>query len=159
MSVSCVTKRVFLIKREKPTASPLRFIYCKPVSRILFPSFDKQRTDDYHLSGCHITATILLPTLPDILRLQKYKRAAYFASRQIGIYVALQHTRFTQNYCYQQFPWALTSRFHPYPPKVDGNFLWHFLPDQDRDRPLTGVLLFAVRTFLSDSSMNSEPER
>ncbi len=30
----------------------------------------------------------------------------------------------------------------------NGNFLWHFLPDQVRDRPLTGVLLFAVRTFL-----------
>jgi len=61
-------------------------------------------TGGYHLSGCYITATILLPTLPDILQQQKYKRAAHFALRQIGIYVALQHTRFTQNYCYQQFP-------------------------------------------------------
>jgi len=34
--------------------------------------------------------------------------------RRIGIYVALQHTRFTRNNCYQKFLWALTSHFHPW---------------------------------------------
>ena len=58
----------------------------KPVSRILYP-FKK---GGYHLSGRCITATILLPTLQH--------RAS---SPQTLIYVALQHTRFTQMYCYQ----------------------------------------------------------
>ena len=35
------------------------------------------------------------------------------------------------------------------PQQKDGNFLWHFLPALRRNRPLTGVLLFAVRTFLT----------
>lgn len=40
---------------------------CKPDS--VSASFDKLRiTEGYHLSGCCIAATILLPTLPDILQ-------------------------------------------------------------------------------------------
>jgi len=60
----------------------------------------RQATDGYHLSGCCITTTILLPTLPVIPQKRKYKRAAYNALRHTGIYVALQYTRFTHNYNY-----------------------------------------------------------
>jgi len=39
----------------------------------------RHSADGHHLSGYCITATILLPTLPDIPRTQKCKRAAYNA--------------------------------------------------------------------------------
>jgi len=44
-------------------------------------------TEGYHLSGCHIAVTILLPTLQHRT-----------SSPQTLIYVALQYTRFTHNY-------------------------------------------------------------
>ena len=71
------------------------------------------------------------------------------------VYMAFQHTRFTRKTYYYAMPWALTSRFHPYPPKADGNFLWHSLLFAPLNkfgitniRLFTGVLPFAVRTFL-----------
>ena len=116
---------------------------CKP------DSVFRLATEGYHLSGCYITVTILLPTLQH--------RAS---SPQTLIYVALQYTRFTHNYNRLQLSWAFTSRFHPFlfPIKleIDGYFLWHFLPD-NRDRLLTGVLLYTVRTFLPDFHRSDNP--
>jgi len=53
--------------------------------------------DGYHLSGCNITVTILLPTLQRSLHLCRDRTSR----PQTLIYVALQHTRFTQlmHYC------------------------------------------------------------
>ena len=72
---------------------------CKPDSVSL--SFDKLRTTGgYHLSCCYITATILLPTLPDIPS-ESYRdenineQLILPFTGKSGIYVALQHTRFT----------------------------------------------------------------
>ncbi len=39
----------------------------------------RQATEGYHLSGCYITVTILLPTLPGIPLTRKCKRAVYLA--------------------------------------------------------------------------------
>ena len=49
----------------------------------------RQAADGYHLSGCCIATTILLPTLQH-----------QASSLQALIYVALQYTRFTHNYNY-----------------------------------------------------------
>ena len=55
--------------------------------------------------------------------------------------------------------------FSPLSPQYcgDGYFLWHYLPGKNRDRLLTGVLLYTVRTFLpcvnkSDNLACSNPE-
>jgi hypothetical protein len=103
--------------------------------------------DGYHLSGCYITATILLPTLPDILQLQKYKRAAYLPKANRDIRGIAAHKVYPK-LLLPTIPVSSYLTFSPLSTKADGNFLWHFLPDQDRGRPLTGVLLYAVRTFL-----------
>jgi len=50
------------------------------------PLFFEKKRDGYHLSGCYITVTILLPTLQHRT-----------SSPQTLIYVALQYTRFTHH--------------------------------------------------------------
>ena len=88
----------------------------------------RQATDGYHLSGCCITATILLPTLPVIPQKRKCKRAAYNA---------LRHTGFTWHCSTQGLPLiTITCNYRELLPHVftlirqtaDGNFLWHYLP-------------------------------
>ena len=127
------------IKKGSCSAWPFNFLkFYQPVSRILSPI----ESGDYHLSCPNITVKILLPTLQ------------HRTSRpQTLIYVALQHTRFTRSMHYCKNPWALTSRFHPGPNIIGvvifcGTFFPILRQAQDQARPLTGVLLFAVRTFL-----------
>lgn len=77
-----------------------------------------------------------------------------------GIGRAALKRRFTWHYSTQGLPGnCITAKTRELLPHVftlirqlaDGNFLWHYLlipPEAKQDRPLTGVLPCAVRTFL-----------
>ena len=113
---------------------------CEPVSRILFPNPGNQERSGYHLSGCYITATILLPTLPDFPNARKYKRAAYFTGTgsdpksrmNRDIHGIAAH----KVYPSRQLLTGIVSSYLTFSPlscskKQDGNFLWHYLPVVD----------------------------
>ena len=114
--LTCKTYHLLLITYN--SSFIIKKIY-QPISRILLSWYYQ---NGHHLSGLAITGKILLPTL---LR-SRFKRDQ--TSRfQAQVYMALQHTRFTQLLYYYNNPWALTSHFHPHPPSADSYFLWHFL--------------------------------
>ena len=92
----------------------------------------------YHLSGCIITDAILLPTLR-LGRAALKRRYTWHYSTQ-GL---------PENIVTNTFRELLPHIFTLIPINQDSYFLWHFLPDKNRDRRLTGVLPYAVRTFLS----------
>jgi len=94
-------------KRGPASAGPFNVNGYKPVSRILYPPVGGWLSFIWSLHYCNDLAAY-----PSALLLWSNNWAS---SPHSLIYVALQHTRFTQKYCYQYDPWALTSRFHPYP--------------------------------------------
>ncbi len=113
----------------------LQFINYKLISRILSPLDN----GGYHLSGCCITATILAaypsasgeqPSNADIrgIAVHKVYPPDMLPNRDVSFYLT----------------------FSPLSRSVDrdGYFLWHYLPGKNRNRQLTGVLLYTVRTFL-----------
>jgi hypothetical protein len=101
----------------------------------------------YHLSGIPVTRNLLQPTHPDSfqrkINASNIMKVKIFAEifALIETYLALQPIRFTRPVCHHTGPWALTPRFHPFPPSLkpwwtmschglpmkDGYFLWHFL--------------------------------
>ena len=111
----------------------------------------KVETAIIYLAVTLLLQSCCLPSSP-----AKFSFSTRTSRPQRLVYVALQHTRFTRKICYQILPWALTSRFHPHPcPKAEtvifcGTFSFQ-LPES---RLLTGVLPFAVRTFLSSLRKN-----
>lgn len=68
-------------------------------------------------------------------------------------YLVLQPIRFTRVGCRHPKPWALTSRFHPYPAenRQGGSFLWYWLWTKScpfAPFPLGSMVPCAVLTFL-----------
>lgn len=120
---------------------------CKP------DSVFRLETEGYHLSCCYITATILLPTLQ--LRRAALKRwyTWHYSTQGLPKNIVTNTSRELLPHVFTLIP-IINYR--------DGNFLRHFLFAEivftiQTTRPLTGVLLYAVRTFLSDFNRNDNP--
>ena len=120
--------------------------YCKPISRILYPVW--QREVIIYLAVTLLQQSCCLP-FPIPIKTGS-KRAAYLAHKRKPGY--------TWHYSTQGLPTIVITYNHrellPHVftliPTVcgDGYFLWHYLPGINRDRLLTGVSPFAGRTFL-----------
>ena len=125
--------------------------YCKPISRILYPVW--QREVIIYLAVTLLQQSCCLP-FPIPIKTGS-KRAAYLAHKRKPGYTWHYSTqglpKIVITYNHREllphvFTFSLEKQLYCLTQVV--YFLWHYLPGINRDRLLTGVSPFAGRTFL-----------
>ena len=118
------------------------------------PDSVSDKSEGHHLS-CPVIASGIIAAYPFLLPVNGKSNGPPEPFAGTGIYVALQHARFTRCACYHEQLWALTSHFHPYVAlRRHGYFLWHFLFPIDREPAVNRCIALCCPDF--PSRINSE---